>query len=183
MVDMSTAQGVVDVSSLQVGYDHDTYGGASGSPVLGHSDDAVIAIHNLGGCYSSGGSNKGVSALQMLSGLQGLLPDSAIYSGTAPTTPSPGDQVCKTINTVTKRWGYEISWTVGSCYSNQQYASQSQYSQNCCQAEGDWPVTCSDSYGDGWHGGYIEIDGEKFCDDFTSGSSQNGGTASFTNQV
>ena len=36
------------VTTTQVGYDHDTYGGASGSPVLGHSDDAVIAIHNLG---------------------------------------------------------------------------------------------------------------------------------------
>ena len=45
---MSTAQGVVDVSSLRVRYDVDTYGGASGSPVLGHSDDYVVAIHNLG---------------------------------------------------------------------------------------------------------------------------------------
>lgn len=185
MIDMSVNGKFITatmVTTTQVGYDHDTYGGASGSPVLGHSDDAVIAIHNLGGCYSSGGSNKGVSALQILSGLQGLLPDSAIYSGTTPTTPSPGDQVCKTINTVTKRWGYEISWTVGSCYSNQQYADQSQYSQNCCQAEGDWPVTCSDSYGDGWHGGYIEIDGERFCEDFTTGSSKDGGTASFSDE-
>ena len=39
-------------------------------------------------------------------------------------------------------------------------------------AAGDWPVTCDDSYGDGWHGGYIEIDGNKYCDDFTTGKLQ-----------
>lgn len=183
MVDMSENGKFITatwLSTTQVGYDSDTYGGASGSPVLAHSDDAVIAIHNLGGCSATGGANYGVSALQILSGLAGLLPDSAIFGGTAPTTPAPTtpdpSQVCKTINTVTQAWGYEISWTVGSCYSDRQYSSQSQYSQNCCQPEGDWPVSCSDSYGDGWHGGYIEIDGERFCEDFTWGTEQDGGT-------
>ena len=79
------------------------------------------------------------------------------------------DKVCKTIETVTKAWGSEISWTVGECANNQQYASRRTYNQTCCLAEGEWPVTCSDSYGDGWHGGYLVIDGNKFCDDFTSG--------------
>ena len=27
-----------------------------------------------------------------------------------------------------------------------------------------------DSYGDGWHGGYLEINGQKYCEDFTTGS-------------
>ena len=70
---------------------------------------------------------------------------------------------------MTKAWGNEISWTVGNCRNDQQYASESNYTQDCCQPEGDWPVTCTDSYGDGWHGGFIEIDGERFCENFTTG--------------
>ena len=28
---------------------------------------------------------------------------------------------------------------------------------------------CKDSYGDGWNGGYIEIQGTRYCERFTSG--------------
>lgn len=180
MVDMSTAQGVVDVSSLRVRYDVDTYGGASGSPVLGHSDDYVVAIHNLGGCSSSGGSNSGVSNLAIMSGLSGLLPSSAIASASGPPPPPSSGDICKTVKTVTKAWGYEISWQVGNCQSSGQFTSNNQFSQECCMAAGDWPVTCDDSYGDGWHGGYIEIDGNRYCDDFTTGFEKDGGTVTFS---
>ena len=27
-----------------------------------------------------------------------------------------------------------------------------------------------DSYGDGWHGGYLEIEGTQYCDTFLSGA-------------
>ena len=31
---------------------------------------------------------------------------------------------------------------------------------------------CKDRFGDGWHGGFIEIDGIKYCEDFKDGSSK-----------
>ena len=35
----------------------------------------------------------------------------------------------------------------------------------------EFSIYCVDAYGDGWHGGYLEINGEKYCDDFDSGFS------------
>ena len=33
-------------------------------------------------------------------------------------------------------------------------------------------MDCKCSYGDGWHGGYLEINGVRYCDDFSSGHKQ-----------
>ena len=44
------------------------------------------------------------------------------------------------------------------------------YEQECCLEAGEHTVYCRDSYGDGWHGGYLEINGDKFCDTFDSGT-------------
>ena len=35
----------------------------------------------------------------------------------------------------------------------------------------EFTIYCVDAYGDGWHGGYLEVNGEKYCDDFDSGFS------------
>ena len=70
----------------------------------------------------------------------------------------------------TSSWGNEISWTFGSCSSAQEYASQQEYTERCCLTSGEHTLTCKDSYGDGWHGGFMEIGGTKYCDDFQSGS-------------
>ena len=51
MIDMSydtQAIRITSVNDKQVGYWADTYGGASGSPVLSKEDNTVVAIHNLG---------------------------------------------------------------------------------------------------------------------------------------
>lgn len=61
----------------QVIYKVDTRGGSSGSPVLGVSDNAVVALHHCGGCSKFGIGNSGVHIQVLLDGLQGLLPDSA----------------------------------------------------------------------------------------------------------
>lgn len=29
-----------------------------------------------------------------------------------------------------------------------------------------YTLVCIDSYGDGWHGGYVKIDGVKYCETF-----------------
>ena len=77
--------------------------------------------------------------------------------------------VCTPIKLVTKRWGNEISWTFGDCSSSQEYGNHNIYTEECCQKAGSYPITCKDSYGDGWHGGYLEIEGTKYCKDFTAG--------------
>merc|ERR1712224_153563 len=35
---------------------------------------------------------------------------------------------------------------------------------------GTYELQCQDSYGDGWHGGYIEIGDETYCSSFSAGS-------------
>ena len=34
---------------------------------------------------------------------------------------------------------------------------------------GEQTLTCKDSYGDGWHGGFIKINGKTFCKKFRAG--------------
>ena len=38
------------------------------------------------------------------------------------------------------------------------------------QDETEFIVTCKDEWGDGWHGGFLEINGNTYCGDFVSGS-------------
>ena len=33
----------------------------------------------------------------------------------------------------------------------------------------EFTIYCVDAYGDGWHGGYLEINGEQYCANFTNG--------------
>ena len=73
------------------------------------------------------------------------------------------------IKKVTKAYGSENSWTFGKCKSSQQYASRQTYTTKCCLAKGEHNLTCKDSYGDGWHDGYLEINGKKYCGDFSWG--------------
>jgi len=82
---------------------------------------------------------------------------------------------CTDIKIVTKSYGSENSWTFGSCSSSPfGYATNQVYTEKCCQPAGSYDFICKDSYGDGWHGGYIQIGGseEKLCLDFTSGGSK-----------
>ena len=77
---------------------------------------------------------------------------------------------CVDIRLETRGDGGEISWTFGPCSSDQVYASNKPYIQQCCLATGEYHLTCKDSYGDGWKGAFIEIQGKKYCDDFRTGS-------------
>ncbi len=68
----------------EVGYWADTQGGSSGSPVLGYSDNKVIALHHCRGsnfCSSGGGSdtpNRGVPIEEIIADLDALVPNCAI---------------------------------------------------------------------------------------------------------
>merc|ERR1712154_86040 len=88
------------------------------------------------------------------------------------TTAKPADEVCTDITLETKDWGYEVSWTFGSCQSSQVYADDTTYSIQCCQPAGNYQLTCTDSYGDGWHGGHIQIGSQKYCENFLTGETE-----------
>ena len=67
----------------------------------------------------------------------------------------------------TRRYGNEISWTFGrECASNGGYEDESTYIEKCKVRPGVYTLECKDSYGDGWNGGYLEIQGIKYCEKF-----------------
>ena len=73
---------------------------------------------------------------------------------------------CTTIKIRTERWGNEISYAIGTCASKRRYSNGRNYEEECCLAPGNYTLDCNDSWGDGWNGGYLEIDGKKYCDRF-----------------
>ena len=79
------------------------------------------------------------------------------------------NNVCFDVELTTKSWANEISWSIGSCSNNRVYNNYNSYTQKCCLTPGQQTLTCKDKYGDGWHGGFIEIYGRRYCQDFTSG--------------
>ena len=80
---------------------------------------------------------------------------------------------CTDIKIVTMDHGSQNSWNFGTCNSasGTQYSSFGTVIESCCQPRGQYTLNCMDNSGDGWHGGYIEIAGAKYCDSFLSGSS------------
>ena len=77
------------------------------------------------------------------------------------------------MKTVTKAWGKEITWNIGgTCDSKAlgKYENNQEDTQQCCVKDNEkFVITCKDSYGDGWHDGYLEINGKKYCGDFSWG--------------
>ena len=86
--------------------------------------------------------------------------------------PALTTSTCQNIKIVTKAWGNEVSWTFGSCQgpSGGSYSNYDEHDVQCCLAGGSYTLNCKDSYGDGWHGGYIEIGGTRYCETFLAGS-------------
>ena len=87
---------------------------------------------------------------------------------------------CVDVILTTATYGAEISWSLGSgengCSSNgQSYDNNEEYIKTCCFAAGTYTLNCTDSYGDGWHGGFIEVEGigfitmPRYCIDFHDG--------------
>ncbi|MEM8932538.1 MAG: trypsin-like peptidase domain-containing protein, partial [Acidobacteriota bacterium] len=90
-----------------VGYFADTQGGSSGSPVLGHADNLVVALHHCRGsaaCTGSGGDpNRGVPIEAIISDLGGNLPNCALGTGNnlptvTITAPADGTVVDQGVN-------------------------------------------------------------------------------------
>jgi len=89
-------------------------------------------------------------------------------------------EVCINLKLRTKSWAKEISWQFGSCksppgygeYIYGKYADHKEFTIECCQPAGTYELECMDTYGDGWHGGSIEIGGTEYCKDFRGGHSK-----------
>ena len=78
-------------------------------------------------------------------------------------------EVCRMIKIQTTAYGDENSYQMSKCASEQKYGNNQEYKEKCCLAPGTYTLNCKCSYGDGWHGGYIEIGGTKYCQDFKGG--------------
>ena len=80
--------------------------------------------------------------------------------------------VAVSVKLKTYLWGHEISWKISdTCKSAQTYYNNDEYSQTCYLTLEEHTLQCLDSHGDGWNGGYIEIQGKKYCETFTIGKS------------
>ena len=93
------------------------------------------------------------------------------------TSPLYGLNVCFDILIHTSDWGHEVKWKINgpktntSCESNREYNNNYTYTQRCClpTRETDLNLTCIDTFGDGWHGANLEIDGKHYCQNFKGG--------------
>jgi hypothetical protein len=65
--------------SFDIGYQADTAGGSSGAPVLGYSDNLVVALHHCGTC-----PNRGVPVTSIITHLDTDLPVNAVLGGGPP---------------------------------------------------------------------------------------------------
>jgi hypothetical protein len=72
----------------------------------------------------------------------------------------------------TKKYGQETSWTLGTCSNESPHVSYRTVAVQCCLAPGEYTLDCKDSHGDGWDGGYVKIDGKKYCEKFENGKSE-----------
>ena len=77
---------------------------------------------------------------------------------------------CVEVSLTTYDYGDENSWTLAHCSSDESYGNYQEYSNQCCLTPGTYTLECKDSYGDGWHGGYIKVDGVKYCESYNDGS-------------
>mmetsp|Transcript_76224 Transcript_76224/g.145059 ORF Transcript_76224/g.145059 Transcript_76224/m.145059 type:complete len:269 (+) Transcript_76224:51-857(+) len=103
----------------------------------------------------------------------------AVNSSTGPTCPPSLSPL--NIDVHTRQYGNENSWFIHGCYLSDTggmcagggYGSQQSYKASCCCPldKVEVMLQCRCSYGDGWHGGYIEIngDGVEYCKGFLSG--------------
>ena len=84
----------------------------------------------------------------------------------------------------TARWGNEVSWKIVDkdgmtvCASREagSYKNhRNHHAEKCTIAPTSlsnfepYKLVCEDTYGDGWNGGHLTMQGNNYCEDFTSG--------------
>ena len=74
----------------------------------------------------------------------------------------------------TRSWGNEISWAIMqddkiACASEAvgTYGSHNMFAFECKLCTNTkYKIHCKDSFGDGWHGGFLTVNGYTYCDGF-----------------
>ena len=67
--------------------------------------------------------------------------------------------------------GEEVSWKLGSkIFGPYNEIEIGTVNEEVCIHEGTHKLVCNDQAGDGWHGGFIEIENKRYCHNFTSGN-------------
>ena len=74
------------------------------------------------------------------------------------------------VSLITKGNGRQNSWSLGNCSSNQMFESHMTQTTSCCLTAGNYTLKCMDSGGDGWSGGFITVQGKKYCEHFDTGN-------------
>jgi hypothetical protein len=83
--------------------------------------------------------------------------------------------VVNDVTMTTESWGNEVTWSIvdstgATVCSGGPYSNYLANTENCCLNDGAYTINCDDSYGDGWHGGYMTINGQTYCTGFWSGT-------------
>ena len=82
------------------------------------------------------------------------------------------------------RYGSEMSWSFVSTTGHQcdetSFNGNYDHWRSCLLKPGTYTINCIDSYGDGWHGGYIQIFGVNYCTGFSTGNNDQGGPIEIT---
>jgi len=92
-----------------------------------------------------------------------------------PPLPPPAPCTPVEVKLTTVAWANEITWSIDkTIYSTGTYNNGAVYTQEVCLPEGVHTMYCDDSYGDGWHGGFITIDGQTLCSGFNQGHEYEG---------
>lgn len=68
------------------------------------------------------------------------------------------------------QYGQDSEWRLGTCNSTRfEYNNFKKYFQRCCLKPSEQTLTCINTKNPyGWDGGYIEIQGHRYCNDFMS---------------
>ena len=70
---------------------------------------------------------------------------------------------------VTTHEGNLIDWKFGPCSRGQNYRDHGTFIERCCLKMGIHTFTCLNKEKPvGWRSGYIEFQGQRYCDDFMS---------------
>ena len=76
--------------------------------------------------------------------------------------------ICFNVTVNTFSYGNETKWSIGNC-KGEGYQDNDRYIEQCCLHPGYHVLICEDTFGDGWHGGFIHLNDEIYCEDFRNG--------------
>ena len=91
------------------------------------------------------------------------------------------EKQCRNVSIVltTQNYGVEIEWSLSETCSSEYtyddyydytgYDDYQDYVRYCCLLDGVYNLVCRDHASDGWKGGYLTIDGRKFCGHWEDG--------------